>query len=159
MDLCSLAVLSDYKTRAQLSYQPRKPRMLRYLDRCPRRIVCLRHGHRSRVPCDMDYLAAREPSEQFPHVSDIDRKLDTSPLAAAEACNLLYENSGDGTEASVRLLDSAGNLSFQFRIISRINVFKSPESAVQTGQVSPGETQVDHLLHLFIHTQIAYAGS
>ena len=101
MDSRSLPILADYKGRAQLSYQPGEPRMLQHFDRSARRIVCLRHRHRSRVPCDMHDPAIRKPGEQFGNVSDVDRKLNTSPLAAAEPGNLFNQNSGDRSQASV----------------------------------------------------------
>src|SRR5262249_45203580 len=157
MDACSLPVLPDYEQRAQLSYQPGKSRMLQHSDGRARRIVRFRHGHRSRVARNVHDSAIREPVKQFRYVPDINRKLYTSPLATAEPGDLLNQNPGNCSQASIRSLDLARNLLFKFWIVNCRYVFKSPEGTVQSGQFLPRKTQLDHFIYLFIHTQIAYS--
>ena len=136
MDSCSVSVLADYKAATQFSYHPCDTRMLHHSYRSARRVIFLRHRHGSRVPCDVHDSAIRKPGEQVRYVPNIDRKFHTSPFVAAELCNLLYENSGDCSQAPVRLLDPARDLTFQFRVVSRFNIFESPERATQPGQIS-----------------------
>src|SRR6516162_9009186 len=128
--------------------------MPQHFNSCPRRIVCLRHRHRTGVACDVHDPAIREPFKQLRYVSDIDRKLNTRPVAPAEPGNLVNQNSGDRPEASVRLLDSARDFSLQHGVASLLDVFESPESAVQSRQLVFGKAKLDHFIDILIARQI-----
>ena len=114
----------------------------RHPDRRPRRIVCLRHGQCSRIARNVDDSAVGEPFKQLRYMSDIDGKLHTRPLAAAEPRNFLDKNPGDCSQASVRLLDSTRNGLLQFRIVSCLifsnlqNVLSKPGRFVLAKQSS-----------------------
>lgn len=125
--------------------------MLQHFNRGSGRVVCLGHSQCSRIPRDMNDPALRKPLEQFGYMANVDGKLNTSALTVAEACNLLYENSCDRSQASVGFLNLSRNSLFQVGIGGCLNIYKAPESAVQAGQILLGKTQLDHFINVLIN--------
>src|SRR5437660_6303996 len=105
MEAGGSAIQHNSKPDTDLSYSPCGPRMLPHLNRGPGRIVCLGHGQRSRIAGDMHDPAIRKPSQQFRHMSDVDRKFHTGSLTTAKPRNFLDENTGDRSQTPIRLLD------------------------------------------------------
>src|SRR5215212_3810757 len=86
----------------------------------------------------------------------IDRKFHASPLATAESGNLVYENSRDRAQAFVRIFNLSRDLFLQFRVISDVNIFESPECAVQSRQRLFSKTKLHHLIDVPIASKITY---
>src|SRR5215208_4472909 len=107
----------------------------------------------------MDYFTLGEPQQQFGDMPDINRKFHTSSFATAEACDLPDNDSGDCAKTPVRLFDLARDLIFQSRVVHRLNVFESPESAVQPGKLFFRKSKLNQCVNISVVRQVAHLGS
>ena len=89
-------------------------------------------------------------------MASVDGKFHASALATAESRDLADENSRDRSQAFVRFFDSSRDLFFQLGVTSNLNVFESPESAVQSRQLLLGEAKLDHFVDLLIVFKITH---
>src|SRR6516162_5753769 len=101
MDPGRSSILRNHIPDGHFPNKPGETWVLKYFDRRPRRIVCLRHGNCSRVAGNMDYFAVGEPFQQFRNMTDIDRKLNTRPVTTAEPRNFFDKNPSNRSQASV----------------------------------------------------------
>src|ERR1700730_862351 len=104
----------------------------------------------------MHYLAIRKPRHQFRYVPDVNRKLYTRPFAAAEAGNLLQQNSSNSAERAIGLLDPTRSFHPQCWTISRLDLVETPKYGVQAGQIPAGKAELDHFVHIPVDGQIAH---
>ena len=98
----------------------------------------------------MNYLAVRKPCQQFREMPNVNGELNAGPLAAAEFGNFLYEYSRNRAQASIRPLDLARNLFFQFGVLDDIDILESPEGGVQTWDALFRKAHLDHPIHVSI---------